>query len=124
MLSPQQLSDLTFGTYQLKQANSYTREHLSEDGEYSIDIHIQAPGLLRSRIQSRHVNAKRYFCWLQYNSEAIDAWYCQCKAGQRTVGCCAHIASILWYLCYVRHNDSPRLIGKNKDITIMNAAER
>ncbi|GFW36955.1 uncharacterized protein TNCV_5018541 [Trichonephila clavipes] len=31
-------------------------------------------------------------------------WYCHCKVGARVVGCCAHVASVLWYLGYWRHN--------------------
>ena len=62
VLTKDELQMITFGTYQLKQAKSYTREHQSEDGEYKIDVHNLAPGLLRIRIQSRHINAKQYFC--------------------------------------------------------------
>ncbi|GFR21588.1 hypothetical protein TNCT_14081 [Trichonephila clavata] len=29
---------------------------------------------------------------------------CQCKVGARVVNCCAHVASVLWYLGYWRHN--------------------
>ena len=27
---------------------------------------------------------------------------CTCPAGVRVVGCCAHVASILWYLSFAR----------------------
>ena len=78
VLSKAQLQMITFGTYQLKQAKSYTREHQSEDGEYKIDVHNLAPGLLGVRIQSRYINAKQYFCWIEYNTgnanEQIVAW--------------------------------------------------
>ena len=51
VLSEEQLHMLTFGTYQLKQAKSYTRGHFSDDGEYTIiNVHNQAPGLLWIRI--------------------------------------------------------------------------
>lgn len=33
----------------------------------------------------------------------IPGWYCECKVGPRTVGCCAHVASVLWYLGYARN---------------------
>ena len=75
------LQVLNFGSYQLKQAKSYTKEHMSEEADYDIDVHAQAPGMLRCRIQSRHINAKRYFCWIEYNTEAVAAqsivaWTC------------------------------------------------
>ena len=85
VLSKVQLEMITFGTYQLKQSKSYTKEHLSEDGEYTNDVHHLAPGLLRVRIQSSHINAKQYFCWIEYSeentNEQIVAWFCRCKAG-------------------------------------------
>ncbi len=34
----------------------------------------------------------------------IPGWYCKCKCGARTVGCCAHICSVIWYLGYGRVN--------------------
>ena len=37
------------------------------------------------------------------NDDQIKDHYCQCKSGTRMVGCCGHIAIILWYLGYVRH---------------------
>ena len=123
-----QMQMITFGTYQLKQAKSYTREHLSEDGEYKIDVHNLVPGLLRVRIQSRHINAKRYFCWIEYTteevSEQIVAWFCQCKAGQRTVGCCAHVASVIWYLGHARHQEQQKPLHTRACNNIMNAAHR
>ena len=127
VLSKAQLHMLTFGTYQLKQAKAYTREHLSSDGDYTINIHNQAPGLLRVRIQSRHINAKRYFCWVEYSTANVDAkivaWFCQCIAGQRTVGCCAHVASVLWFLGNERHNNHRRPL-QDKTGSIINAADR
>ncbi|CAC5387950.1 unnamed protein product [Mytilus coruscus] len=38
-----------------------------------------------------------------YSDEGdIEGWYCTCKSGARVVGCCAHVASLLWYLGYQR----------------------
>ncbi|KAJ8687901.1 hypothetical protein QAD02_023696 [Eretmocerus hayati] len=36
-------------------------------------------------------------------------YYCQCKNGARTIGCCAHVMSVLWFLGYARYvpNISP-----------------
>lgn len=28
----------------------------------------------------------------------IEGWYCTCVTGCRDVGCCAHVAAILWHL--------------------------
>ena len=34
----------------------------------------------------------------------IPGWYCKCKCGAHTVGCSAHICSVIWYLGYGRVN--------------------
>lgn len=90
--------------YQIKQAKLYTDEHLSDDGLYSVFIHRQERSIIRVQIQSRHTSSKVYNLWIQFNVgiNPVDGWYCQCKA--RVVGCCAHVASVLWYLGYARHN--------------------
>ena len=31
-------------------------------------------------------------------------WYCKCPNGSRLVGCCARIASIMYYLAFDRYN--------------------
>ena len=50
---------------------------------------------------SRHTSAIKYFLWIKVNHDNLQdpvvGWYCECKAGARTVGCCAHIATIIMY---------------------------
>jgi len=47
--------------------------------------------------------------WVQYdaddNDNPITAYYCTCKSGARTLGCCAHVASFVWYMGYSRHHE-------------------
>ena len=33
------------------------------------------------------------------------AWYCTCDTGAIMVVCCAHVASIIWYLSHAHHNN-------------------
>lgn len=43
---------------------------------------------------------------MEYKStsgEKITRYYCTCKIGARTLGCCSHVASVIWYLGYRRH---------------------
>jgi hypothetical protein len=102
---------ITCGNYQIKQAKHYADEHLEENGGFTYFVHKSAPDLIRLRLQSRHKNAKQYYVWVQYdpktpiNSGSITGWHCQCKAGARTVGCCAHVATAIWYLGYARHQN-------------------
>ncbi len=54
-------------------------------------------------IQSSHSNSTKYRVYIKYNPkksdiESIESWYCICKSGARTVGCCSHIASVILYL--------------------------
>ncbi|XP_060070543.1 uncharacterized protein LOC132550491 [Ylistrum balloti] len=88
-----------------KQAKSYTKEHLAEDGQYELMLCREKPDLIKVQIRSRHVASKVYNLWIEYSNglTPISGWYCQCKVGARVVGCCAHIASVLWYLSYDRH---------------------
>lgn len=81
------------------------------------------PGLLRVRIFSRFRNAAKYQLWISYrpihDNEMddgmqddelilIQGYYCTCKVGARTIGTCAHIASVLWFLGYARHQANIR----------------
>lgn len=111
---------LALGTYQLKLAKSYCGEHL-QNGLYTIDVcrenaindlpNVQGNNvwLLRGRIQSRHVRARTYYTYIvidlnQVGRNAITQHYCTCLTGRRTIGSCAHLISIVWYLGYARYN--------------------
>lgn len=107
------------GTYQLKQAKSYYGEHVREDGAFIIELADELPRehtrelgdnvcVIRGRIQSRHVKSKTYYEYIgfdvtQNGRHIIKEYYCTCKIGRRTVGCCGHVMCIAWYLTYARH---------------------
>jgi len=79
---------------------------LSDDGNYILFVHKEESDIIRVKLQSRHTSSKQYQLWIRYEKDSFDpikGWFCQCKNGARTVGCCAHIASVLWYLGYYRH---------------------
>lgn len=104
-LTFEELKELTLGVYQLKQASSYTTEHFNDDGMYELYSYKESADILRVKIQSWHTSSKIYSLWIQYHRTGVLGWYCQCKVGARTVGCCAHIASVIWYLAYQRHQE-------------------
>lgn len=113
------------GSYQLKQARSYYGEHIRTNGTYNIEVSSdileedlplilgQNNYLIRARIKSRHVSNRTYYSYLliskdenQANTlDSIIAYYCNCLVGNRTVGCCAHTMTVLWYLSWGRFND-------------------
>ena len=77
---------------------------------YELMVGREAKDLLCVKIQSRHVSSRSYNVWIQYSStnegaDAITGWYCTCPVGARLVGCCSHIAAVLWYLGIYLHSD-------------------
>lgn len=119
-LTEEDLILFALGTYQIKLARSYYAEHLVQ-GLYNIEVYReqQIRGLseyieeqdvsfLRVRIQSRHVRSRVYYSYIvidrQRNGrEAIAHYYCSCLSGRRTVGCCAHVMCVVWYLGWARN---------------------
>ncbi|CAF1079292.1 unnamed protein product, partial [Brachionus calyciflorus] len=94
-------NQITLGTYQLIQGKSYLAEHLN-NGKYEIRVNkendlISNSKILYANIQSRHSKAIKYKVFVKFvpninEVNAIEGWYCTCKSGMRTVGCCSHIA--------------------------------
>lgn len=115
---------VSLGPYQIKQARSYYGEFVRENDSYVIevcrelDIALQqelstsdSTWILRGRIKSRHISTTIYFVYILFDSslsgrDAIIQYYCTCIVGKRTVGCCAHTMSIIWYLRWARHQGS------------------
>lgn len=121
------MKEFTIGTYQVKLAPSYVQDKLQRDGqdEYQIEMsrdenRIPRPGFLRVRVYSRFRTAtKHQLCIsdiptteeeeddeMEGNLNVIQGHYCTCKSGTRTVDCCAHIASVIWYLGYTKDNEN------------------
>ncbi|KYN12427.1 hypothetical protein ALC57_15394, partial [Trachymyrmex cornetzi] len=119
-LTLEYLRDLTVGVYQINLASSYIQEKLQRDEseQLQVDENINEPGFLRIRLFSRFTNAAKHQIFVAFNIRNEDddddeehensvtpilGYYCTCKSGGRTLGSCAHVASILWYLGYARH---------------------
>jgi hypothetical protein len=127
-LSEEDLRSITVGSYQLRQVRSYYAEHIKINGSYVIDVckhtgdlsfssHgllVGDPLLIRGRIQSRHRSSTRYFIYILIDKavqvdeekdgvDSVSGYSCSCPNGLRTVGCCAHVATVLWYLGFGRH---------------------
>lgn len=76
---------------------------------------LDEPGLLAIEFYSRFSRATKHKTWIKFpeqweeNEEEverespIEGYYCDCKSGARTVGCCGHVAAALWFLGYSRH---------------------
>jgi hypothetical protein len=53
--------------------------------------------------QSRHSNSTKHNVYVKYQTnlnsvDAINSWYCTCKAGMRTVEFCFYVSSIIYFL--------------------------
>ena len=77
-------------------------------------------------MQSRHISAKMYFILIQYtgNENDIDpvkSWYCQYKAGEKVVGCCDHVSSVVWYLGLAHHLEQPLPKKHDMNQNVINA---
>ncbi|XP_041989210.1 uncharacterized protein LOC121740537 [Aricia agestis] len=103
----------SIGTYHVKLARSYCFQHVRETGVYTMEVYRhpdtvnindeEGNMLIRCRIQSRHVQARIYYCYILYNRNAITEYCCSCIHGRRTLGSCAHIISIVYYLSWGRY---------------------
>jgi hypothetical protein len=115
-LSFDDLCLLFVSTYKLKQARTYTEEHLDPAGDYVVELETNYHDILRCTIQSRHSNAVKYKCWIKYSlsGEPIIAWYCTCMSGAITIGSCSHVVSIVWYLSYGRYNEFKPSKGRRR----------
>lgn len=107
-LSMEDLKRLTLGTYQIKIAERYIDHHMKGDHQFGIFIHREHDGLIRAKIQSRFSKSKVHNVWVKYSGNevgygAVKGLYCTCKVGERSLGCCSHLTSVVRYLGYDRH---------------------
>lgn len=101
------LETVACGTYQVKQASGYISEHLTAGGDFEIWVYQHSDNLIRGQIRSRHKSQLKYNVWISFDNtdtqDPVKDYYCQCPAGSRTVGMCAHTASILYYVGHITH---------------------
>ena len=104
------LETVACGSYQLGQAPGYIEEHLTDDCDYEIWIYQHSDDLIRGQIKSRHKSQTKYNMWIRYDLEdrndPVKDYYCVCPAGKRTIGMCAHTASILYFFGYLAYQST------------------
>lgn len=114
-------------SFQLRLEKTYLANHFAKrEHEFQIsrersmpnfsrhNIFVQNPVFIRARLLSRHVSNKVYFIFIVIDRpdvnrvppQSIKEAYCTCKTGSRTVEVCVHVASIIWYIFYGRHDSS------------------
>ncbi|CAF3126185.1 unnamed protein product [Rotaria sp. Silwood2] len=93
--------------YQLKRAHSYAEEksattQLTTLVEYEIYRCNEFPNLIRVPTRSAHVNRLSYNPIIQFTTEEISDWWCDCPTENTLIGCCSHVASAVWFLSFQR----------------------
>ena len=58
--------------------------------------------LFKALLRSRHSNSVKYFVYVFVDKTvtgiiAIIRHTCNCKVGQCFVGCCSHVATLIWF---------------------------
>jgi len=141
------LKDLTIGIYQVKLASSYVQDKLYREADDIIEVEmlkdedqLPQPGFLRTRVFSRFRNATKYQTWIAYQAigdndvddqddavhenNIIKGYYCTCRSGARTIGTCAHVSSVLWFLGYARHQENIRYPSTKLVQSVLDAGNR
>ena len=92
---------LASGPYQLREAASYLAEILDADDQAEMRFVKATPTIVRLDSRSRHRNDIEYRVYVDYEPHkdydvlSIKRYCCDFKNGLRTVGCCAHLATVL-----------------------------
>lgn len=107
-LTENDLKILFTGTYQFSQAVCYLATLMNAEDTLNVEYLIENNNITRMKVRSRHVNRKLYQCYIEYKSNsigyaAIERYTCDCANGNRTVGCCSHVAAIIYYLSHGRY---------------------
>lgn len=111
-LTQKDLKLLFTGSYQLKQAVSYLAEMIEKnDNEFNLFFLKAAKNILKVKVRSRHINRQTYNCYVDYQPDTIGVagikrHYCECANGRRTIGCCSHVAAVIYYLSNGRYKSS------------------
>ncbi|XP_035701213.1 uncharacterized protein LOC118433403 [Folsomia candida] len=127
-LSVDDLEDITLGVYQIGLAKRYANLHMKNSPIFEIKLNSEFPNIVRAKIESRFTANKAHDLWIEYSSDpevkgadAIRGFYCKCKQGARTMGCCAHISTVLWYLGYQRYQNPVTINVRKRKLEIINA---
>lgn len=118
-LEIQDLKDISFGVYQIYQSKCYIIQHLKQNCNRFIvyqfkdetikrcfQTYIDSnPILITMNLSSRFVSNSTWTPYVLFEpfasgKRAILEYCCNCKVGERTVGCCSHVMVILYYLGY------------------------
>ena len=106
IMTESELLKFTSGPYQIRMSLSYLGEIRGPNDEIPIKCVRLEPTIVRVDVRSRHSESVVYRVYVDYDPDknSVDGIkrYYECKNGARTEGCCAHVATIVYYLSYGR----------------------
>ena len=75
---------------------------MNDNGSINLQFVKEQSNILKIQVQSRHISRKLYRCFSGYRPNSIgfagiEKYACECANGRRTVGCCSHIAAIIYH---------------------------
>ncbi|XP_043478186.1 uncharacterized protein LOC122508731 [Leptopilina heterotoma] len=73
----------------------------NDDGTINLQFVKDQTNILKILIKSRHISRKVYRCFVEYVPNGIGVsgirrYACECANGRRTVGCCSHVATVIY----------------------------
>ena len=73
-------------------------------------IVVKDPLLVKAYMDSRFRASKSHHIFIlvdhsKVGRDSIMEYFCTCEAGKRTVGCCSHVMTIIWYLGYAQYQN-------------------
>ncbi|KAG5873513.1 hypothetical protein JTB14_034315 [Gonioctena quinquepunctata] len=123
--------DKTSVTSQVCLASACIQDTLGRD---RIQTQLFERGLIRARLYSRFTQARKHTLYISYNElndhnqgpneVPISSTYCSSKVGARTLGVCANVASVIWFLRYANYEEN--ILYRNNSLLriILDSAER
>ena len=117
------------GVFQLKRARSYAEERCSTIDltgvvDYTIQRSKDYSNLIRVPTRSAHSARTTYHPTIQFSSDRITNWWCDCPVGNRYIGSCSHIASAIWFLSFERWQIEPRRMSSGNYINLATDASQ
>jgi hypothetical protein len=90
---------IMLGSFQAKIGKQYTHQQMNTDAGYKFSIHKERTDLFRAKLAARFNKRMIHQIWIEVQDAAepvdkIKSYFCTCKTGSRTVGSCAHVASV------------------------------
>ena len=134
MLTMEELTIFFGGTYQLRNAVNYYADHRDQNGDFvfeianenldvnfiqnNLNVERENAQLLKAKIDSRHCGSVAYYVYVLIdrslnNVDAIVSHCCTCMSGLRENGACSHVATVIWYFSWARHQRSLPLPGSD-----------